>query len=75
MSDLAIQFRPVVDTRIDCARRADDQIGCTPEPEQELRPLLERFLNLALEARLLGIAGNPVHMDFGPGAGVSVNLP
>ena len=74
MSNLAVQLRPVVDTKIDCARQADNQIVCTPEPEQKLRPLLEQFLNLALEARRLGIAGNPVRMDFGPGSGVSVNF-
>ena len=75
MSNLAVQLRPVVNTKIDCARQEDHQIGCTPEPEQKLRPLLQQFFNLALEARRLGIAGNPVHMDFGLGAGVSVNFP
>ena len=75
MSDLAVQLRPVVHAKIDCARQADDRIGCTPEPEIELRPFLARFFNLALEARQLGIAGNSVRMDFGPGAGVSVNFP
>ncbi len=74
MSNLAAQLRPVVDAKIDCAPQAGNQISCTPEPEQNLRPLLEQFLNLALEAHRLGITENPVHMDFGSGSGVSVNF-
>jgi len=74
MSNLAAQLRPLTNTRIVCAQQEDNEIDCSPEPEENIRPLLEHFFSLSMEARRLGVARNPVRMDFGPELGVSVTL-
>ncbi|MBI5890312.1 MAG: hypothetical protein HZB47_06500 [Nitrosomonadales bacterium] len=74
LSNLAAQLRPLVKTRIACTQQADNEINCLPEPEKNLRPLLEQLFGLAIEARRLGVAENPLRMEFGPEAGVSVML-
>ena len=74
LSNLSAQLRPAITASIVCTQQANNEIDCTPEPEEKIRPLLEQFFSLSMEARRFGIAGNPVHMDFGPGLGVSVIL-
>ncbi|MDO8989910.1 MAG: hypothetical protein Q7U91_09775 [Sideroxyarcus sp.] len=74
MSGLAARLGPIIKTRIVCTQQPDHEIDCTPAPEKNLRPLLEEFFNLAIEARRLGAAANPVRMDFGAELGVSVTL-
>jgi len=74
LSNLSLQLRPVLTGRIDCTQQTNNEIDCTPAPKDDMRSLLVQFFNLALDAHLLGIAENPVRMDFGPGIGVSVTL-
>lgn len=74
MSGLAARLGPLVKMRTVCTEQPDHVIECTPAPEKKLRPLLEEFFNLAIEARRVGAASNPVRMDFGPELGVSVTL-
>lgn len=74
MTNLAAQLRPLISTSLVCAQQTKNEIDCTPAPEDKLRPLLKQFFNLAIQARRLGVAGNPVRMDFGPELGVSVTL-
>jgi hypothetical protein len=74
MSGLAARLAPLVKTHIVCTQQPDYEIDCMPVPEKKLRPLLEEFFNLAIEARRLGAAANPVRMDFGLELSVSVTL-
>ena len=75
LSNLSAQLGPVLTGRVVCAQHADNEIDCTPVPGDEVRRLLVQLFNLALEARQLGIAENPVRVDFGPERSVSVILP
>ena len=74
LSNLSVQLRPALINRINCTQQTDKEIDCIPAPKVEMRLLLVQFFNLALEAHRLGIAENPVRMDFGPKSGVSVTL-
>jgi len=74
LSNLSAQLGPVTTQRIVCTQQMTNEIDCTPEPGEETRPLLAQFFSLALESHRLGIAGNPVQMDFGAKRGVSVTL-
>lgn len=74
LSNLSVQLRHALTGKIVCVQQSDHAIDCTPEPDDKMSPLLEQFLNLALEARRIGIGENPMRMDFGPELGVSVTL-
>lgn len=74
ISNLAVQLNPIVNVIIVCREQANTKIECTPAPSKKVRPLLERFFHLALEARQTGMADNPVHIDFGSSRGVSIRL-
>ncbi|WP_283745056.1 hypothetical protein [Sideroxydans sp. CL21] len=74
ISNLAVQLRPVITASIVCTQQASNEIDCIPAPKHQERLLLEQFFNLALEARRLGVAENPVRMDFGPELRVSVSF-
>jgi hypothetical protein len=74
MSNLSAQMRPVMTGKFDCAQQPNNEINCTPVPKDNERPYLLQFFNLATEARRLGIAENPVRMDFGPESWVSITL-
>jgi hypothetical protein len=74
LSNLAAQLRPAVESKIVCVQQANFEIDCSPEPKEEIRPLLEQFFSMAMEARRLGVAGNPVQLDFGREAGVTITL-
>ena len=74
LTNLAVQMHPMVRSRIVCVQQSEGRINCNPESGNKLRPLLEQFFSLAKEARQLGIADNPVYLDFGPEQSVSVKL-
>lgn len=74
LSNLSAQLSPVLTGKIVCTQQSPEQIVCTPAPDPEIQALLEQFFNLAFEARQLGIAENPVHMDFGSELGISIDL-
>lgn len=74
LSNLSAQLRPVITASIVCTQQVDNEIDCIPAPKDQERILLEQFFNLASEAHRLGVAGNPVHMDFGPELGISINF-
>ncbi len=74
LSNLSAHLDPLTTGKIACIQQPNTEIECTPEPEEQIRPLLLQFFKLALESRQLGIAGNPVRMDFGAERGVSVTL-
>lgn len=74
MSDIAAQLRPLVTENIICEQQKGGGIDCTPDAEGKLRGLLEQFSRVANDAHQLDIMGNPAHIDFGQGKGVSVKL-
>lgn len=74
LANLAAQMRSVVTGKIVCTQKESTEIECRPKPNESVRQYLEQFLYLALEAHRLGVAENPVHLDFGEELGVSVKL-
>ena len=74
MSNLSAQMRPVMSGKFDCVQQPNNEISCTPAPKDSVHSYLVQFFNLALEARRLGIAENPLRLDFGPDSWVSVTL-
>jgi hypothetical protein len=74
MTNLAAQLRPLIRTGIVCVQQTKNEIDCTPAPDDKLRPLLKQFFDLAIQARRLGVAGNPVRMEFGPEQVLSITL-
>lgn len=74
LSNLSVQLRPVITGNILCKQQVSTLIECLPEPDEKIRPLLEQFLFLALQAHQLGIATNPVRLDFGSEQGLSVEF-
>jgi hypothetical protein len=73
LSNLAEQLRPVLNRRIVCSQLVDNEVDCTPTPNEQERPLLIQFFSLAEEAHRLSSV-NPVNMELGTDVGVSFNL-
>jgi hypothetical protein len=74
LANLSAQLRQVVIEKIACTQQVDNTINCTPVQNEKTQTLLKQFFGLAIEAHSLGIAENPVRMDFGSELGVSVTL-
>lgn len=74
LSNLSLNLRPLVTEKIVCLQLNNNEIKCTPTQKKETQIFLKQFFDLAKEARNLGIAENPVNMDFGAGLGVSVTF-
>ena len=75
LSNLSARLSPVLTGRIVCSQDADRRFECTPAPGKEADALLTQLFGLALEARRLGLAENPMRVDFGPEQGVSIIFP
>ena len=74
LSNLSGQISPAITGKISCVQQANNEIECVPAQKEKVDALLKQFFSLALEAHRLGIAENPLRMDFGPEKGVSILL-
>ena len=74
LSNLSTRIRPAISGKIECVQQADNEIECVPAQEEKVYTFLKQFFDLAIEARKLGIAENPVRMDFEPELSVSIRL-
>ena len=74
LSNLSVTLRPLVTEKIVCLQQTANEIKCTPAQKEETQIILRQFFELALEARNLGIAKNPISMEFGDGTSVSITF-
>ncbi len=67
LAGLVPRLPPVLAGALDCSERDDGSVGCSPEPGPRAQGLVRQFATLAIEARRLGLVGNPVEVELGDG--------
>jgi hypothetical protein len=74
LNDVVSKMEPLLKESVTCTQQQDDVIDCVPVPNEEMKPLLERFLYLATDAHRFGMAQNPMKIEFASKHRVSVEF-
>ncbi len=74
LSVIAAQLAPLISVSMVCMQDTGEHMECNPQPNESQRELIGQFFNLAPRVHKLGMADNPVRMDFSAALSVSIVL-